>query len=68
MEDCLAEGQLLDCEIDANIIDINKEDFENIWNESLKDYKRIWNIIKNKWTIVKQVDMFYKENTLNAAP
>ncbi len=62
LEDCLAEGQLLDCEIDANIIDINKEDFENIWNESLKDYKRIWSIIKNKYKLnsyIKAFCMYY---------
>ena len=49
LEDCLAEGQIIEDEIEADIIDISKKNFEITWNDTLRDYRKIWESVKNNY-------------------
>ncbi len=49
LEDCLAEGQIIEDEIEADIIDISKKNFEITWNDALRDYRKIWKSVKNNY-------------------
>ena len=51
LEDCLAEGQIEESELEGNIIDISKDDFELIWNKSLRDYRKNWESIKDSYRL-----------------
>ena len=51
LEDCLAEGQIVENELEEAIIDISKDDFELIWNKSLKDYRKNWESIKDSYRL-----------------
>ena len=68
LEDCLAEGQIIESEFDADIIDISKKNFEMIWNEALKDYRQIWESIKNSYkpnsNITGTLKYFYPQGAI----
>ncbi len=51
LEDCLAEGQIVESELEEDIIDISKDDFELIWNKSLRDYRKNWESIKDSYRL-----------------
>ncbi|SEQ06166.1 hypothetical protein SAMN02910289_01152 [Lachnospiraceae bacterium RM5] len=51
LEDCLAEGQIINGEFEADFIDISKKNFEIAWNDALRDYRKIWESIKNNYKL-----------------
>ena len=51
LEDCLAEGKIIEEDFEENIIEITKEEYEIIWNDSLKTYRHIWNSIKQTYLL-----------------
>ena len=51
LEDCLAEGKIIEEEFEENIIEITNEEFEIIWNDSLKSYRQTWNSIKHTYLL-----------------
>lgn len=50
-EDCLAEGQISETDIEGNITNLTKQDFENIWQAVLKKYEKQWKKIKKMYPI-----------------
>ena len=48
LEDCLAEGMIIEEEIGEDIITISVEEFEHVWSEALIEYRKNWDSIKIK--------------------
>lgn len=48
LEDCLAEGEFVDEEIESEIKDITQTEFEQIWDDALREHSEKWGEIKNK--------------------
>lgn len=51
LEDCLAEGQIAEGEIEAGITEISNESFEMTWNEALRDYRQKWKEMKKNYKL-----------------
>lgn len=50
-EDCLAEGPVIETEIEEDIVIITKADFEKVWEYSTRDYRQTWKLAKYKYHI-----------------
>ena len=51
LEDCLAEGKVVDEEIDGDVTDISRADFEHVWEKTLEEYRPVWNSTKQRFKI-----------------
>lgn len=51
LEDCLAEGLINEEDIDGNIINLPKSEFEIIWQNALKKYEKLWEKVKRRYSI-----------------
>jgi len=51
LEDCLAEGEFVDEEIEAEIKDITQTEFEQIWDDAMREHSEKWGETKNKYKI-----------------
>jgi len=51
LEDCLAEGLINEKDIEANIINITKQEIEDMWTLVLKMYEKQWEEIKKRYQI-----------------
>lgn len=54
-EDCLAEGIVIVKELEGNVKEITKEEFENQWMLNIKKYFEAWINVKNKYPIGKKI-------------
>lgn len=55
LEDCLAEGEVNETDLEGVVINSSKEDFENLWQCMLKHQKKQWELTKKKYFIGKTV-------------
>lgn len=46
LEDCLAEGEVNETDLEGVVINSSKEDFENLWQCMLKHQKKQWELTK----------------------
>lgn len=51
LEDCLAEGPINEEDIDGNIINLPKSEFDIIWQNALKKYGKLWEKVKRRYSI-----------------
>ncbi|RKI76196.1 hypothetical protein D7V83_19855 [bacterium 0.1xD8-71] len=51
MEDCLAEGIFNEADVEGNIINLAKQDFEDVWQSVLNEHKKQWKEIKQKYPV-----------------
>jgi hypothetical protein len=47
-EDCLAEGQIKDSDMDGEVKEISEQEFESDWNDIVSRYRYEWEAIKLK--------------------
>jgi len=68
LEDCLAEGPIIETDLECDIKYLTKNEFENVWQSVLKNYKKQWEEIKNKYPIGTCVEgicsYFYPQGTI----
>ncbi|MBQ1992295.1 MAG: hypothetical protein II233_05920 [Clostridia bacterium] len=68
LEDCLAEGEVNETDLEGVVINSSKEDFENLWQCMLKHQKKQWELTKKKYFIGKTVQgickFFYPQGTI----
>lgn len=68
LEDCLAEGEIKESNLDGNIINSSKEEFEKVWQCVLKKHKKRWEFTKKKYSIGKTIQgickCFYPYGTI----
>lgn len=50
-EDCLAEGEINECDLEGNITYLSAKEFNDIWKHVLKKYMKQWEETKNKYHI-----------------
>ena len=51
VEDCLAEGKIVENDLEVNVINISVADFNIVWDKALDEYKQTWNMTKKKYKI-----------------
>lgn len=51
IEDCLAEGPVDIIELDGEVHEISMEEFEKVWSDETKPYRKHWEIQKEKYQI-----------------
>lgn len=51
LEDCLAEGPINEDDIDGSIINLTKQEFDDLWQSTLKKYKKQWEEIKKRYPV-----------------
>lgn len=51
LEDCLAEGLINEDDLEGYVIHLSKQEFENLWQTTLKKYEVVWKDIKKKYPI-----------------
>lgn len=51
LEDCLAEGIIVPEDLDADVIYLSGDEFEQVWENSLKKYRKEWDFTKQKYKI-----------------
>jgi ribosomal protein S1 len=67
-EDCLAEGVVIEDELDGKISMITKVEFENQWNIATSEKRKTWVILKKQYPIdtvvVCKVKYFYPQGCI----
>lgn len=51
LEDCLAEGVINEADLDGEILNLAKQEFEDVWQSVIKKYKKGWEETKKKYSI-----------------
>jgi len=51
LEDCLAEGVINEADLDGEILNLAKQEFEDVWQSVIKKYKKGWEETKKKYPI-----------------
>lgn len=51
LEDCLAEGPISEEDMDCNVINLSKSEFDILWQNTLKKYEKLWEKVKRKYPI-----------------
>ncbi len=51
LEDCLAEGQIKDSDMDGEVKEISEQEFELSWNKIVGRYKSKWSAMKKKYHV-----------------
>lgn len=68
LEDCLAEDDIDESDIDADVVNISEADFELAWNKALERYKPTWGRIKDEHkindTITARLAYFYPQGAI----
>ena len=51
LEDCLAEGPIIEEDLEGSIEDLSKREFDILWQDALKKYEKLWEEVKKKYPI-----------------
>lgn len=51
LEDCLAESSINEEVIDGNIINLTRQEFDDLWQSTLKRYKPQWEETKKRYAV-----------------
>ena len=51
LEDCLSEGPINEEDIDGSIISLSKQEFDILWQSTLKEHRKLWEGIKKRYPI-----------------
>lgn len=68
LEDCLAEGVINEADLDGEILNLAKQEFEDVWQSVIKKHKKGWEETKKKYPIGVYVQgtnsYFYPQGTV----
>ena len=56
LEDCLAEGVVNEADLDGETLDLTNEEFEDVWQSVIGQYKKVWEETKIKYSIGDYVE------------
>lgn len=59
LEDCLAEGPITEEDVEGNVINFSKQEFDILWQNILKKYEKLWEGVKKKYHIGVYVEGKY---------
>ena len=51
LEDCLAEGPVNEEDLEGSIINLSRQEFDILWQDTLKKYEKLWEDIKKRYSI-----------------
>lgn len=68
LEDYLAEGEINETELEGCLINLTRQEFDNVWQSVTKKYEKRWNEIKKRYpigTIVQGINSYiYPQGTI----
>lgn len=51
LEDCLAEGFVDEADLEGSIVRLSQQEFDLLWQESLKKYRKPWERVQKKYPV-----------------